>query len=220
MDDGTKRRRRRRWVFALIAVLIGVWLSRSWWAGPAVPGGSYVLLDLQGDYAERAPDGVLKRLFGEPTPSLFDVLAVIREAAEDSRVAGMVVRVRSLEIGWAKAQDIRDALLRFRNSGKPLRAYLEQEFANSTLEYYIASAADTIDLPPAGTAPLSGLVGAVRLPRRRLGQARHPDERREDPRVQDLRRHDRQQGDVPVPARDGELPPRQPLLAAGERNRQ
>lgn len=146
-------------MIALIAVLIGVWLSRPWWAGPAVPGGSYVLLDLQGNYAERAPDGVLKRLFGEPSPSLFDVLAVIREAADDSRVAGMVIRVRSLEIGWAKAQDIRDALLRFRNSGKPLRAYLEQEFANSTLEYYIASAADTIDLPPAGTAPLSGLVG-------------------------------------------------------------
>jgi protease-4 len=160
MDDGrTGKRRRRLWVIALIALLIGFWMSRSWWAGPAVPEGSYVLLDLQGDYAERAPEGVLERLLGEPTPSLFDVLTVIRDAAEDERIAGMVVRVRSLEIGWAKAQDIRDALLRFRDSGKPLRAYLEQEFANSTLEYYVASAADTIDLPPAGTAPVSGLLG-------------------------------------------------------------
>jgi protease-4 len=66
--------------------------------------------------------------------------------------------VRPLTFGWAKAQDIREALLRFRDSGKPLHAYLELELGGGTMEYYIASAADHIHVPPGAAAPVTGLL--------------------------------------------------------------
>ena len=82
--------------------------------------------------------------------SLLDLLLTIRDAGEDPRVAGLVVRIRPLDIGWAKAQDIRDALLTSsRASGKPLHAYLELELSGGSMEYYIASAADTCTCRPA-----------------------------------------------------------------------
>ena len=117
-----------------------------------------MLLDLEGSYGEDVPPDSLARLFGERPLSLLELLLLIRDAGEDPRVAGMVVRVRPLAIGWAKAQDIRDALLRFRDSGKPLHAYLELELGGGTMEYYVASAAEHIHVPPGAAAPVTGLL--------------------------------------------------------------
>ncbi len=153
-----KHRRARRLLVGLIIVAVGVWLIRSWLAGPSVPEGSYLLLDIEGAYSERPPDELAARLLGERRIALIDLLLLIRDASEDTRVDGMVIRVRRLDIGWAKAQDIRDALLAFRATGKPLRAYLERDFYGGSLEYYVASAAEKIYVPPGAAAPLNGLL--------------------------------------------------------------
>src|SRR4029450_2300289 len=84
---------------------------RSWFGGKGIPDQSWVLLDLEGGYNEDVPADSLSRVFGEHPMSLFDLLLVIRDAGEDPRVAGMVVRVRPLTIGEAHAADIRNALL-------------------------------------------------------------------------------------------------------------
>jgi len=144
-------------VLLLLLVVVGV-AGRFWWRRHGVAPDSWVLLDLQGTYGEDVPSDSLARLFGERPLSMLDLLLLIRDAGEDSRVAGLVVRIRPLAIGWAKAQDIRDALLRFRESGKPLYAYLELELGGGSLEYYVASAAEHIEVPPGAAAPVSGLL--------------------------------------------------------------
>jgi protease-4 len=148
----------RRFVL-LLALVVGLFLvGRLLFGAPAVPKDSYVLLTLQGSY-EEAPSDTLLRLFaGLQEPTLFELVQLVRQAAEDTRIAGMVVRVRPLEIGWAKAQELRSALHHFRSSGKRLWALLDHEFMESTLEYYVASAAERIYLPPSATAPLAGLT--------------------------------------------------------------
>ena len=160
MDDRSRkrRRRRRRFLAVLVVLAIGLWLSRSWWSEPAVPDGSYLLLEVAGNYPEQAPDQLFALVTGERPITLLDLLTVVRDAGEDDRVAGIVVRVRTLDIGWAKAQDIREALVAFRQSGKPLHALLEQEFAGSTMEYYIASVAEKVYVTPGGTTPVNGLL--------------------------------------------------------------
>jgi len=152
-----KRRRRRRLVLLLLA-LIAIWLGVSQPWQPTVREGSYLLLELQGDLREHPAEGFFGWLVPDHSPALIELVTLVRAAAEDERIAGMVVRVRSLEIGWAKAQEIRDTLAEFRKTGKPLIAYLEQELSGSTLEYYVASAATKIYLPPAASAPLTGLL--------------------------------------------------------------
>lgn len=123
-----------------------------------VAADSWVLLDLDGAYAEEVSDAPIARLLGEPSMSMLDLLLTIRDAGEDPRVAGLVVRIRSLAIGWGKAQEIRAALDKFKASGKPLHAYLELELSGGSMEYYLASVADRIHVPPGAAAPVTGLL--------------------------------------------------------------
>jgi protease-4 len=153
-----RRRRRRRLVFIILLLLVGFVLGRTFLWGPAVEDGSYVLLELAGDYPEKPSENLFGRFVSGQPVALLQLLRLIEEAADDERIAGMVVRIRTLEIGWAKAQDIRDSLLEFRDKGKPIVAYLEHEFAGGTLEYYVASAAEKVYLPPAASIPLTGLL--------------------------------------------------------------
>jgi protease-4 len=157
MADRPGRWRRR--VLVLVVVVVAALVARRiWMRGHGVAAGSYVLLDLEGSYGEDVPADGLARLFGQHPLSLLDLLTVIRDAGEDPRVAGVVIRIRPLAIGWAKAEEIRDALLQFRNTGKPLHAYLELELGSGMREYFIASAAEHIHVPPGAASPLTGLL--------------------------------------------------------------
>ena len=149
----------RRWVLlGVLVIVVAVLVGRSWMRGHGVAADSWVLLDLDGTYAEEVNDAPLARLLGEPSLSLLDLLLTIRDAGEDPRVAGLVVRIRPLAMGWGKAQEIRAALDKFKSSGKPLHAYLELELSGGSMEYYIASIADRVHVPPGAAAPVTGLL--------------------------------------------------------------
>ena len=102
---------RRRWLLLVILVAgVALLVARNWTGGGGVEAESWVLLDLEGTYAEEVADAPLARLLGEPAISFLDLLLLIRDAGEDPRVAGLVVRIRPLSMGWGKAQEIRAAL--------------------------------------------------------------------------------------------------------------
>lgn len=151
-------RKRRKYVW-LIVFLLGLifFVSRGRSGGPDIRPGSHLLLDLHGSYVEAAPQDLFGRLIAEGHTTLFDLLQAIRSAGHDERIAGIVLRVGPLDIGWAKAGEIRAALQEFRAAEKPVVAVLEQEIFGSNLEYYVASAADRVHLAPTTTAPLTGL---------------------------------------------------------------
>lgn len=151
-------RRRTRWIlFLLFVLIVAAFIARRVLRGPAVLNNSYLVLELNGSYAEAPPQDIVGRLLRRRERTLFDVLTMIREAQVDRRIKGMIAKIDSLNIGWAKAQDLRDALLEYKKSGKPLLALLQQE-SGSNEEYYIASAAERIYLSPDVTAPLTGLA--------------------------------------------------------------
>ena len=56
---------------------------------------------------------------------------------------------------WGKVQEIRDAVLDFKKSGKPIYAYLEY---GGDREYYLATAADKIFLMPSTPLDLTGVA--------------------------------------------------------------
>jgi len=56
---------------------------------------------------------------------------------------------------WGKVQEIRDAIVEFRKSGKPVYAYLEY---GGDREYYLASAADKVFLMPSAPLDLTGVA--------------------------------------------------------------
>ncbi len=150
--------RKRVTVLVLMLIVVGVVFAvRRARQAPAVKPGSYLLLELGGSYGEGPPQGILGSLLHHRERMLMDTLTMLRVAQRDARIAGVIARVRRLDVGWGKLQDIRDALVEFKQSGKPLVSLLEEEAHGSNREYYLASAADRVYLAPNVTAPLSGL---------------------------------------------------------------
>ena len=90
--------------------------------------------------------------------TLYDVLRGLRAAAADDRVAGLVLHIDSMDWGWAKVGEVRDAVLRFRAAGKPVYASLS---GGGEREYLLASAADRVGMPPASVLQVDGLVATA-----------------------------------------------------------
>ncbi len=124
----------------------------------AWPGGAQVLsLELAGDIPEEPASG-LSGLFESRPPSLRGLVEAVDRAAKDPAVKGLLLRVASLDAGWARVGELRDALVRFRRSGKPSWAHLE--FAGNK-EYYLATGCAKIAAAPTALLDVSGLAAEV-----------------------------------------------------------
>jgi protease-4 len=133
-----------------------------------VPSRAYLDITLSGPVAETAPPDVFSALFfGRPPLALHDLWMNLRKARADGRIQAVLVRLGLLQCDWAKAAEMRDALLEFRRSGKPVYAYIE-EGPDFDKEYFIATACDRIILHPLGWLGVNGLGGHVPFFRKAL----------------------------------------------------
>ncbi|TMA34693.1 MAG: signal peptide peptidase SppA [Deltaproteobacteria bacterium] len=150
-------KRLRRVLFALIALFaIAWWLSPK---GPKIEPNSVLAVDIEGSYVESAEPPLIQRLTSAPPRPFASLLSDLALAERDPRLAAVVLRVRSLEIGWAKAQELRNAIARLGEHGRRTIAYLEVESFGGNLEYYVASAAQEVFVSEASRVPLIGLAG-------------------------------------------------------------
>jgi protease-4 len=150
----------RKWRRVLVIAFIGVALL--WWlapgGGPHVEPGSILVMDIEGEYVEAPEAPLLARLLGTEQRPFAALLSDLRKAERDERLAAVVLRVRPLAIGWAKAQEIRGAIRDVSAAGRKTIAYLEVSSFGANLEYYVASAADEVVMSPAAHTPLIGLA--------------------------------------------------------------
>ena len=77
--------------------------------------------------------------------TIVGVWQALRNAAADPRIKAILLEPEDLSIGWARLEEMRADLERFRKSGKPVFAYLREP---GTRDYYVALAADRIYLGP------------------------------------------------------------------------
>jgi protease-4 len=148
--------------FGRMLVVVALVLSLLWLFLPAggvhVESGSTLVMRLQGAYVEASDSPLVLRVIGGGPQPLLSLLSELRKAKRDDRIESVVLRIRGLQIGWAKAQEIRDAIRELADAGKRTVAYLEIESFGSNLEYYVATAADGIYAAPGTRAPLVGLA--------------------------------------------------------------
>jgi protease-4 len=141
-------------VFFSIAAFVAMYLLFG--REPSVATRSTLVLQVGGDLAEMAPADVLGYFRGNRTPTLRSIVDNLRKAKADSRVRGVLLKPTDFSSPfWAKVQEIRDAVLDFRKSGKPVYAYLEY---GGDREYYLASAADKVYLMPSAPLDLTGIA--------------------------------------------------------------
>ncbi len=117
-------------------------------------------LDLTEGLLETKPSDPLSAVLSRHQPTVTDILTGLRLARDDQRVKALVVKVGGRPIGLGVVQELRQAIKRFGESGKPTFAWAETfgEFAAGNVPYYLATAFGTIFLQPSGDVGLTGLA--------------------------------------------------------------
>jgi protease-4 len=143
-------------VIVYVAVILVVLASRK----PHVPGKTVLEVNLERPMVEYVPNDAFVQLMMKDRLDLRDVVDALDRAGNDSRVAGLIARVGSEQMGMAEVQEIREAVLRFRAKKKFAVAFAETfgEVGPGNKSYYLATAFDQIYLQPSGDIGLTGLM--------------------------------------------------------------
>ena len=124
--------------------------------GPSVPARATLLLRPGGAIQEVVPDDVFGQIVGRDAATVGTFVDGLRMAKRDPRVTSVLLMPSTLELPfWGKLQELRDAVLDFRESGKTVVAFLEY---GGEREYFLASAADQVFLVPTSPLDLTGLA--------------------------------------------------------------
>jgi protease IV len=146
-------------LFFLLLLFVSLILLRP--AG--VPRQVILELDLRRGLIEMTPEDPIGALLRRDDLSVRDVVDALRRAETDDRVRGVVAHVGAGGIGMAQAEEVREAIARFRASGKPALVFSETfgEFGPGRTDYYLASAFQEIHLQPSGDLGLAGISAEI-----------------------------------------------------------
>ena len=148
--------RKKRWIFLLLIVLIGIGvviLQRP----PSIAPGSYLLAPIGGGYTDAPTPDLARELVGASEKNLTDLLLQLQKASVDERLQGVVLRITPLDLPFAKLQELRAAVGRLRDAGKHVIAWVMGEDFSGNGEYYLASAAEQVYFSENSFLPLIGL---------------------------------------------------------------
>jgi protease-4 len=125
------------------------------WSGSS---DSYLDLSLA-EIPEQQASSELGSFFESRPASLRSVIESLDRGATDPKIKSVLLRVSTLsDAGWGKVQELRDAIGRFRKSGKPAYAHLEY---CGNREYYLATACSKIYAVPTAILNVSGMAAEV-----------------------------------------------------------
>src|ERR1039457_2423085 len=122
---------------------------------PQIAENSVLVLRLEGSIPEKPPLELPAFLgAGGSAMTITQFWLMLQKAAADPHIKAIMLQPEGLSAGWAKIEEMRADLERFRKSGKPVYAFLR---APNTHDYYVALAADRIYLGPQEPLMLKGL---------------------------------------------------------------
>jgi len=123
--------------------------------GPSGGKGQVLVIPLSGALSEQPYPEEPLAAFGRDVTSILEVDAALKIAAADDSIEHLLIRPGSLLVGYAKIQELRDSIQRFKaDSGIPVTCWME---AVSNKEYYLATACDSIYMAPEGFFLVNGL---------------------------------------------------------------
>jgi len=145
-------------VFSIIVFLVGLWLISSALtpSKPDIGSKAVLVLDLSKDFPEQAKQNPISSLSGDPTnnvPGLYDVMRMLHYAKTDSSIRGLYIKAANNANGFASSEELRNAILDFKQSKKFVIAYGE---AMDQRSYFVSTAADKIYCHPNGGVEWGG----------------------------------------------------------------
>ena len=120
---------------------------------------SLLMLKLDGRIVERKSnnpfeDIELPGIKTSNTTGLNQILSCIEKAKTDDRIKGIYLELSEINAGYATVEEIRNALIDFRKSGKFIYTYADMI---SQKAYYLATTSDSLMLNPMGMFDFRGL---------------------------------------------------------------
>ena len=138
--------------FFFLATLIGVAT-----ASDPEPDTVVLSLDLREEFSDQAPTSGFAAFAGQQ--GFTDLILKIDAAIDDDHVKGIFIRGSEGSIGSSRAEELRDVLIDFRESGKFVIAHTQGGLANSGPSSYRAiTAADEIWMQPGTDLAATGIV--------------------------------------------------------------
>lgn len=137
---------------------------------PVIDENSVIVANFNSPIIDRSNDNPFtmftsRNLYMEGNMGLDQILKDIQKASVDEDISGIFLRLSAIPASMATIEEIRDALLDFKKSGKFIIAHADS-YTQKT--YYLASAADKIYLTPTGDFDFKGLSARVLLFKRAL----------------------------------------------------
>ncbi|BBD54924.1 signal peptide peptidase SppA [Planktothrix agardhii] len=136
-------------------------------SGPLVKDKSVLVFDLALSVSDTGPNPstseALQELLSEDSPTsiqLRTLVQTIDQASKDDKIVALYLQGTNTPIstGLANLKEIRQALQRFKDSGKTIIAY---DIDWTAPEYYLASVANQVVINPLGSLDIKGLSSQV-----------------------------------------------------------
>lgn len=146
---------------ALIALVFAVFVGISS-QKPEISSHSVLNVNLNRALVPEKSDNVEVDLFSpnkEQAIGIHRIADLIDNAAKDSKIDGIMINASGATPGYASIEIVRDALKRFKESGKFIYSYADMY---SQKGYYLASVADSLFLNPVGAVDMRGF--GVQMP--------------------------------------------------------
>ena len=145
-------------VFAIIGIMsVAGMVASSSGSETKVNDNSVFILNLNGSVEERSQPNPLSQLMGDDfgTYGLDDILSSIKKAKDNEKIKGICLNAGAFACSPASLEEIRNALVDFKESGKFIVAYGGNYLQNT---YYLASVADKVAINPQGSLGWHGLA--------------------------------------------------------------
>ena len=145
-------------VFTIIGIMsVAGMVASSSGSETKVNDNSVFILNLSGSVEERSQPNPLSQLMGDDfgTYGLDDILSSIKKAKDNEKIKGICLNAGAFSCSPASLEEIRNALVDFKESGKFIVAYGGNYLQNT---YYLASVADKVAINPQGSLGWHGLA--------------------------------------------------------------
>ncbi|MFO8021032.1 MAG: signal peptide peptidase SppA [Perlabentimonas sp.] len=148
--------------FFILLGVVGVIVSKS--DKPVdVKDNSILLLKLDKEIIDRSSNNPMDDfdfMNFKPTPKLGlnNILKAIKNAAQDPKIKGIYIENENIPAGAGTLEEIRNALIKFKESGKFIISYSN---VYSQKSYYLASVSDKVLLNPEGMVEWVGLRSEI-----------------------------------------------------------
>lgn len=153
-------------VIATVLVIAVVWLVWDWIGSgdeAAAPERIALRIDVGAGLPDAPPSTGLAALIGATRPTLAEAVAALETAGSDGRVEAVILDLGTTAPALTTAQELGDAVARFRATGRPVYAFADTfgELAPAEAAVLLAAQADEVSLRPVGMVGLAGLSAEV-----------------------------------------------------------